>query len=122
MKKDPCIKLLETIRAEGSKYNPPEIRLARVLSPLPSLQISIGDLVLNSDDLYLSTSLMEREFEATFIGDIKGRMDEEEKEIKESMMIGQISLKSTLSIGDLLVVYPFNNSQKYIVIGKVVSL
>lgn len=122
MKKDPCIRLLETIREEGSKYNPPEIRLGRVLSSLPSLQISIGELVLNREDLYLSTSLMDKSLQATFTGSIKGTIDEEVKEIKGSEIVGQLSLKSTLSKGDLVVVHPFNNSQNYIVIGKVVSL
>lgn len=58
MKKDPLSRLVNLIREEGKKYNPPSIILSKVISPPPNLKIEYRGVEIDKDNILISQYLL----------------------------------------------------------------
>lgn len=152
MASNPYSGLINMMQEQGSKYNPPHIMIAEVISPDPNLTIKTEDLVLDKDDILVADSLIgeySRELSETSQGDITidstlnsstqyesggssyAEFASHNHEINNTATLSgtydlsgetSITFKTSLKAGDLLAVMPTNNRQRYIVLCKVVSL
>lgn len=92
---NPYTGILQIMREQGSKLNPPSISMGTVITKHP-LTIKTGDLVLEYDDLVVNYDLISDD---------------------------NTSPKTTrLKDDDTVLMLPMGNNQQYIIIGKVVEL
>lgn len=113
---NPYEQLIGVMRTEGAKYNPSVFSIGKVIS-LEPLQISLGKLPLNKNNLLINTMLLEhnRDFKlptTTITSDNNLNSIEIES--------GTVKLKTKLKVGSLVIVYPIEDNQKYIVFCEVV--
>ncbi|SKA99321.1 Protein of unknown function [Caloramator quimbayensis] len=54
--KNPYSELLQVMREQGAKYNPPTIEIGQIISATP-LKIKINDLQLDKSDIYINDSI-----------------------------------------------------------------
>jgi hypothetical protein len=73
--KNPYSELLNLMREQGAKYNPPTIQLGRVISATP-LKIIIGDLQLDKSDIYINDSIKS----SLIIGDLVAVLPMEDRQ------------------------------------------
>lgn len=105
-------KMLMLFRNEGSKYNPPTLLLGEMTS---STDITIGKLVLDEDDYYISEHLTKPILtELNFTIDSSGGISHSHGWTDKSKYL------KPLKKGDLVLLYPLNDD-KFVVIDKVVE-
>lgn len=126
-------KLLSIIRDEGSKNNIPYPSIGKVKSINPFL-IQLNDLSLYKDDLYIPEDLLpntttgEITLDGTFNtanSTIKNPLnDNYNSELQSTTFKGKFtaSMSIQFKVGDLVVLLPLENKQKYVLFNKVVSL
>ena len=88
---NPYTGLLNIMQEKGKKYNTPALYIGKVIQP-QTLKIKIGELVLEQDDMLISSALIDSN-----------------------------NRSNNLKQGDLLALMPTENRQTYIVLCKVVK-
>lgn len=116
-------KLIEIIRQEGAKNNPPMIKLGEMIS---ENSCRIGENELDAEDLYFAEHMIEHEK----LIDIEegGKLDATtDTSGNHSHMLQtltsegtKIRIHTTLKKGDLVAVYRISD-EKYLILAKVVS-
>ena len=104
-------KLIMTIRKEGARNNPPSLFLGEMTSKDECL---IGSLTLDKDDLLFAEHLTKKMVSAV---DIKA----DDKGVSKTGINDKSKYIEPLKKGDKVLLYKIN-SEKYVVIEKVVSL
>lgn len=144
MKSNPYINLINKMQTHGAAKNPPSITIATVVQSPPNLQIQIGALLLDSDNILIADYLVNNysrsysiDGDIAFNQSINGVTNDEYIEgvgshshnVTSSANIntnytsnGQLVFNDTLSTGDLLAVMPTSDEQTYIVLCKLLSL
>lgn len=104
-------KLIMTIRKEGARNNPPSLFLGKMTSKDECL---IGSLTLDKDDLLFAEHLTKK---------IVSEMDikADDKGVSKTGINDKSKYIEPLKKGDKVLLYKIN-SEKYVVIEKVVSL
>lgn len=97
---------LAIMRRQGSKDNPPTIRLGTVISPPPSMVLKMGDLQIDNDNILISDFLLSGY--------------QREAEISDISAATQITLGGALRAGDVVAVLSTADRQTYVVLCKVV--
>lgn len=105
--------LLETIREEGKAYNPLTPMLGEIISPLPNLKLKINSMELYKDDLMISKWLLDRN-NINYFNNCSEHGDE--------TITFEPKLENRLCPGDLVLLIPLNNGEKFIIVEKVVNL
>lgn len=103
--KNPYSELLNLMREQGAKYNPPTIEIGEVISPNP-VKIKLGDLQLDKDDVLINDFLLQGY----------------KRQLKVNGITNEYETTDTLKKGDLLAIMPAGDRQRFIVLCKVVSL
>ena len=116
-------KLIEIIRQEGAKNNPPMIKLGEMIS---ETSCRIGENELDAEDLYFAEHMIEHEklidiedggkLDATT--DTSGNHSHMLKTLTSEGT--KIRIHTTLKKGDLVAVYRISD-EKYLILAKVVS-
>lgn len=118
-----CEKIIEVIRNEGSKNNPPVIELGEMIS---DTECRIGGNDLDLEDLYLAEHLTEhsRTVDVEHVSELHAQTTSSENHSHELQTMGvkdaRIRIKATLKKGDRVAVYRISED-KYLVFAKVVS-
>ena len=104
-------KLIMTIRKEGARNNPPSLFLGEMTSKDECL---IGSLTLDKDDLLFAEHLTKK-----VVSEIDIKADD--KGVSKTGINDKSKYIEPLKKGDKVLLYKIN-SEKYVVIEKVVSL
>ena len=104
-------KLIMTIRKEGARNNPPSIFIGEMTSKNECL---IGSLTLDKDDLLFAEHLTKK-----IVSEIDIKADD--KKVSKTGINDKSKYIKPLKKGDKVLLYKIN-SEKYVVIEKVVSL
>ena len=104
-------KLIMTIRKEGARNNPPSLFLGEMTSKDECL---IGSLTLDKDDLLFAEHLTKK-----VVSEIDIKADD--KGVSKTGINDKSKYIEPLKKGDQVLLYKIN-SEKYVVIEKVVSL
>jgi len=125
--------LLSQMRKQGKSVNPPGIRLAEVVAPLPEIIIKMGDLQIDKDNILIADYLLPEytRLIAIPLADSQGEVTEvsvgdhgthTHEVSKVGIPAGIIRLIDTLKPGDIVAAVPTEDGQTYIILAKVVSL
>lgn len=124
MANNPYTDLLSVMRTEGSKYNPPSLQLATVISVAPLL-LKIGDLQLNKNNFLIAEHLLQQTRKISFNSSVNGSLTAggysgslSNLQIEDKEML----LKSILNINDTVAVLSIDEGQTYIILEKVVKI
>ena len=104
-------KLIMTIRKEGARNNPPSLFLGEMTSKDECL---IGSLTLDKDDLLFAEHLTKK-----VVSEIDIKADD--KSVSKTGINDKSKYIEPIKKGDKVLLYKIN-SEKYVVIEKVVSL
>jgi len=107
---DPYLELLSQMRKQGKSVNPPGIRLAEVVAPLPEIIIKMGDLQIDKDNILIADYLLKEE---KYIRQFKTSSDK-----VNWSSTNYIKFVDTLKKGELLAVMPVEDKQLYIVLAR----
>jgi hypothetical protein len=113
MQENPLKMIIEVMRKEGSKFNPPSVLLGEVLNPPPELIVKVNGIQIDKDNILVSDYLLNgylRQYQTSGLS----------PELWSST--AQIKFIDTLKVGDTLAILPTMDRQKFIIISKVVSL
>jgi hypothetical protein len=102
--------ILNMMRVQGAKDNPTTLQLGVMQS---EDSVKVNDLVLKAEDLYCADYLLKgytRELEKPYIYDLPS--------LKEP----NITYKTGLKSGDIVAVQQLHNTNKFVILAKVVSL
>lgn len=103
--------MLGMMREQGRKDNPTTLQLGIMQS---ANSVKIDDLVLYAEDLYIADHLIEgytREISVPYVDSIE-----------ESTTQEKITFKSGLKSGDLVAVIKLQNTNKFVILSKVVEV
>lgn len=118
-----CETLIELMRNEGARNNPPVIQLGEMLS---DVECRIGENNLGLEDLYLAEHLTdhERAVDIENVGDVDATTTTESGHLHKLQSITTketaIRIHTTLKKGDLVAAYRMSED-KYLIFAKVVS-
>ncbi|MBW9158867.1 DUF2577 domain-containing protein [Clostridium tagluense] len=129
---DPYSGLVNHMREQGAKYNPPAIQIGIVISSDP-LTIKVGDLQLDKDDILVADYLLKNYkleinmpltdgtgvISSSTVGD---HGDHTHTISKLGITKGIINSRIGLIKDDAVVMLATEDEQKYIVLARVVSL
>ncbi len=118
--KNPYSELVNVMRSEGSRYNPPTVSIGKVTSKSP-LKVIVGDLELDSDNLLVNHLLLENTQTVT---DSSLLHNHSEGDILYKSGIVQkdtLTFKQVIEEDDLLAILPTADGQTFIVLCKVVT-
>lgn len=149
---NPYVELVNTMRKEGARNNPPSMGVGVVKTVSP-LTISVNDLTLYEDDVYISDMLLDNYTRHGVItgnatGSETGSLNSETQNtsggsgdssfashnhaISNSYSSStnynnftgefDITIETCLKVGDLVALIPVNTMSRYIVLCKVVAL
>ncbi|MCR8645589.1 DUF2577 domain-containing protein [Paenibacillus sp. N1-5-1-14] len=96
--------MINLIREQGAKYNPPSLLFGEVLSLHPEMKIKLGDLVLSKSFLLVAEHLLHSRVKGSQVG-----------------VVHEVELSPPLAIGDTVAVMPTTDFQRYVVLCKVVG-
>lgn len=108
--------VLEMMRQQGCKDNPTTLQLGIMQS---SNKVKIDDLILNAGDLYIAENFMQGykfPLEDAYVKDKKFGTEGTETEIVEEAVRSK-----GLQKGDLVAVMKLQNTNKYVILAKVVQ-
>ena len=108
--------MLEMMRAQGRKDNPVTLLLGVMQS---NNSVKINDLVLNAEDLYIADYLVAdytRKIEVPYISDVSYANSDVRVNKQD-----HITLMSAFKKGDLVAVQRLHNTNKYVILAKVVE-
>lgn len=118
MNKDHCYaEMLKMMREQGSKDNPVTLQIGVMLSPT---SVKIDDLILNSEDIYIADYLVEgytRQLEIPYVSNVTGNSTGVNAETQEVLVY-----KEGLKKGDLVAVQRLHNTNKFVILAKVVEV
>lgn len=118
-----CETLIELMRNEGSRNNPPMIQLGEMLS---DIECRIGENNLDLDDLYIAEHLTEhkRVMDIENAGDVDAETTAESGHLHKLQSMTTrytaIRIHTTLKKGDIVAAYRISED-KYLIFAKVVS-
>lgn len=129
--KNPYSDLVAMMQSQGTRYNPPYIRIGQVVHPLPAILVKLDDLQLDAEDLLLSETLLDHTRKAALkesaaggrtgsvpVGDHGSHFHSIDQ---IGFTEGELSFRNCLQKGDLVGLLPLDHQQKYIVLCKVVN-
>lgn len=126
IKENPFSKIIEEMRKQGEKANPPSVQIGQIISSQP-LVIRIGDLQVDEDNILIADYLL-KDYKKT--ASIKGvsltgstSTSKNHKHNLTSLDINQsvINFSSNLNNGDNLAVLATSDKQTYIILAKLVK-
>ncbi|WP_442601720.1 DUF2577 family protein [Paenibacillus sp. KN14-4R] len=97
--------LIDLIREQGAKHNPPSLLHGEVMALEPEMKIKLGDLLLTRPFLLVAEHLTH----SRVSGQAVGKFDE-------------VTLAKPLEVGDTVAVMPTADFQRYVVLCKVVGM
>ncbi len=118
--------LVNLIREQGAKYNPTTLEIGTMVSPN---SVKLGDLVLLAEDLYIAEHLL-----SGYTGTIKvpyvshievdTTVSSEFKDSRDTNIYvqKQITFTDGLKAGDLVAVQKLNDTDKYVILERVVKI
>lgn len=117
---NPYVELIEQMKQHGSAYNPPSILLGEVISDNP-LIVTIGDLQINKENIYISDLLLSNykrkiKIPITTATGIAGEHNISSIGINNA----EIDFIDSLKSGDTVCIMPMEDRQTYIILCKVV--
>ncbi|KUO58970.1 MAG: hypothetical protein APF84_05815 [Gracilibacter sp. BRH_c7a] len=129
---NPYSDLIAIMQSQGTKYNPPHLKIGKVTNPLPQLLIIVDELQLDRDNLLMSEHLLDHTRTAGMAA-TAGCGETAPAEVGEhgvhshniaqvGFAEGEINFRECLRQGDLVALLPLEKQQTYIVLCKVVSL
>ncbi|MBZ9635580.1 DUF2577 domain-containing protein [Clostridium sp. FP1] len=130
--KNPYSGIVNHMREQGAKYNPPAIQIGIVISNDP-LTIKVGDLQISKDNLLIADYLLKDYkmeinmpstegtgiMSSTIVGDHGNHTHTINK---LGITKGTINLRIGLIKDDEVIVFATKDEQKYIILARVVSL
>lgn len=129
-------RLIGIIREQGEINNTPYAQLGVILSVTPFL-VKLNDLTLDKDDLYIPYNLLEHNVEVDIkttgemtnieqsnITCCKGNNTNYMHDLSSLSYVGsaELNIHTRFNNGDLVVLLPLQNKQKYLLINKVVGI
>lgn len=122
---DPYSSMLETMKNEGAKLNPPTLTIGTVISVNP-LIISTGDLQLNKSNILISERLIDYKQNISIsCPTVSGSVvaSDHTAQLKDiSIEKQEMKFWCILKEGDLLALIPIQDEQIYVVLEKVVRI
>lgn len=109
MQQDGISTILNIMRTQGAKDNPPSLMLGKVSCINPIL-VQIGDLQLDKDDLYINKTLLEYNRDINLSITVAS----------DTVVVNSLPCKTLLKTDSIVVLYPIENNQKYIVLCEVI--
>lgn len=116
---NPYSGLINLMREQGSKYNPPGLILGEVKSPPPQINIKVGDIQLDKDNLYIADYLLPN-YKRDYI--LEGTLTLNDTSTYTTTGTTTETTNDTLKIGDLVVLQKVENTNKFILFCKVVTI
>ena len=116
-------RIIEIIRLEGAKNNPPMIKLGEMTS---ETSCRIGENELDAEDLYFAEHIVEHEklMDIEEGGKLDARTDTSENHSHMLQTLTsegtKVRIHTTLKKGDLVAAYRLSE-EKYLILAKVVS-
>lgn len=129
-------KLLSIMQEQGERNNTPYPSIGKVKSVDPFL-VQVNDLTLYKDDLYIPTDLLQNNIsgEITLNGTLTGTTstnniisgtsyNTHNHSLQSATFKGSFTTNNStqFEIGDLVILLPLSNKQKYVLLNKVVAL
>lgn len=108
------VEMLKIMREQGRKDNPVTLQLGIMKS---ANSVKVGDLVLSAEDIYIAEHLVSgytREVEVPYVDDV---LSNGEPTVQDS-----ITFSDGLKKGDLVAVQKLQNTNKYVILAKVVAV
>lgn len=119
--RDPYVRILEHMRAQGGKNNTPYVQVGVVITPDP-LTIKLGDLQIDKENLLVADDLLPGYTRKITIPTTPATGSTTEEGITSiGIPDGNISLTNGLKANDIVALIPTLDEQTYIVLTRLVS-
>lgn len=118
IEKDHCYaEMLQMMRSMGSKDNPITLQIGVMLNPT---SVKVDDLILNAEDIYIADYLVSgytQQIEKPYVSAVSGGSTSVSVETQESL-----TYKEGLKKGDLVAVQRLHNTNKFVILARVVTV
>ncbi|OPJ58434.1 DUF2577 domain-containing protein [Clostridium oryzae] len=117
---NPYADMISMIKKHGAAYNPPAVTLGQVISSKP-LTITIGDLQLTEEDIYISDLLLNNYKRRIKLPTTDATGTTTEESIKTiGIKDAELDFTDGIDAGDTVAVMATEDRQTYIILCKVV--
>lgn len=118
---NPYADMIKMIKKHGAAYNPPAIALGEVISSKP-LTVTIGDLQLTEEDIYIADSLLNNYKRKIKLPTTEATGTTSKDSIETiGIESAEIDFTDGIEAGDTVAVMATEDRQMYIILCKVVK-